>query len=132
MVLILTCCLLGRPWLSQAKVKQNWERNRITLRRGHKRRCLFRWVVSVIYKQEVRPVIAETINMVEGLDDDEEEEFLKANADLLPLCSVDLELLYISSMRAYSALVKELSLDDGIPEDVPPAERMKIWIWRLY
>lgn len=35
------------------------------------------------------PVIAETINMADGLDDDEEEQFLRDNADLLPFCSID-------------------------------------------
>lgn len=64
--------LLGRPWLRQAKVRHNWEHNRLTIRRGRKK-------VKVSLREHrqlssaVWPVIAETVNMVEGLADEEEE-----------------------------------------------------------
>ena len=43
----------------------------------------------------VWPIVAETVNMIDGFEDDEEEQFLKANADLIPLCSVDVAFLVV-------------------------------------
>ena len=33
------------------------------------------------------------VNMIDGFEDDEEEQFLKANVDLIPLCSIDVAFL---------------------------------------
>lgn len=67
--------LLGRPWLRQAKVRHNWELNQLTIRCGH-RKVKVSLQEHRQLKSAVWSVIAETINMVEGLEEDEEEKFL--------------------------------------------------------
>ena len=52
--------------------------------------------------------VAETINMTEGLDDEEEEQFLQANVDLIPLCSVDMA--FIATAYAAPGLQVGLAL----------------------
>lgn len=96
--------LLGRPWLWQAKVRHDWDANRLTTRRG---RCK----VKISLKEKARlnsavwhVVVVETVNMTEGLDDEEEEQFLQANTDLIPLCSVDVAFI----ATAYDALDSRL------------------------
>ena len=64
--------ILGRPWLRQAKVRHDWAANQLTIRRGRRK-------VKIPLKEKARlnnavwPAIAETVNMTEGLDEDEEE-----------------------------------------------------------
>ena len=53
--------LLGRPWLRQAKVKQNWEHNTISLRRGKKKVRLSVHATTMV-KSPLRPKYAEGIN----------------------------------------------------------------------
>ena len=80
--------LLGRPWLRQAKVRHNWEHNVMSIRRG-RRKVKFPLRERKHLTAAAWPVVAETVNMAEGLDDDEETQFLRDNADLIPLCLVD-------------------------------------------
>ena len=56
--------LLGRPWFTQAKVKQDWGVAKI--------------LVATLPKQ-ARALYAQGINMVQEVDDDEEDAFLKAD-----------------------------------------------------
>ena len=59
--------LLGRPWLRQARVKQDWQSDQITIRKGKKKLKL-----SVRTKQglrtPLRPMMVEGINMMDGID----------------------------------------------------------------
>ena len=120
--------LLGRPWLRQAKVRHNWEANQLSIRRGRRK-------VKIPLREKKRlnnavwPVIAETVNMLEGLEDDEEEQFLQANADLVPLCSVDVAMIaatytspqpevFLTGADAAKVLGSDLkSLEEFEPED---------------
>ena len=67
--------LLGRPWLRTANIKQHWQRNMILFRRGKTK-------VRVITDERVpvalntAPLYAEGVHMLDGLADDEVEDFL--------------------------------------------------------
>lgn len=81
--------ILGKPWLCQAKVKDNWDSHQLTVRKGRRKV----WISLGSCRQRAQvawPIIAENVNMVEGLKDDEEEQFLKANPDLVPLYLADI------------------------------------------
>ena len=80
--------LLGRPWLRQARVKQDWQSDRITVRKGKKKLKL-----SVSTKKGLRtpfrPEMAEGINMLEGMEAEEEDDYLSRNTELVSLFEVD-------------------------------------------
>jgi hypothetical protein len=80
--------LLGRPWLRQARVKQDWQSDRITIRKGKKKLKL-----SVRTKRGLqtpfRPSMAEGINMMDGMGDEEEDDYLSRNPELVSLFEVD-------------------------------------------
>ena len=71
--------LLGRPWLREAKVKHDWYKDRISLKKGKKKNYIkFRRNQGTI-KPRHSLIYVETFNMVEGLEDEEEEQLLKDN-----------------------------------------------------
>lgn len=87
--------LLGRPWLRQAKVRHNWEANQLSIHRGRQK------VQNSLRKKErlnsaIWPLVAETVNIMEGLEDDKEEKFLQENADLVSLCSMDVAFIAVT------------------------------------
>ena len=65
-------------------MKHNWDSNQLTIWKGCKK------VLISLGTCWQRPhvawlVIAETVNMVKGLEDDEEELFLKVNWNVVPI-----------------------------------------------
>ena len=83
---------LGGPWLCQAKVKQNWENNTISLCQGKKnaRLCVH---TSTMANSPLQPKYTEGINMTEGVDDSEEEQYLSKNESLVGLFEIDVACL---------------------------------------
>ncbi|MCO5600240.1 hypothetical protein L7F22_054350 [Adiantum nelumboides] len=82
--------LLGRPWFRTAKLKQDWEKNMATLKKGKK-------VITIAMgeKQElssaVKPIIAQPISFAEEVGDEEEDRFLDANPTVVPVFEVNVE-----------------------------------------
>ena len=70
--------LLGRPWLRRTNIKQNWQKNLFTFRKG-KTKIRVPTQEKVITKQELVPLYAESFNMIEGLDDKELNQYLDEN-----------------------------------------------------
>ena len=100
--------LLGRPWFRTAKLKQDWEKNVVTLKKGKK-------VVSTSMgvKQElsraVKPMMAQPISFADKVEDDEEDSFLDANPTVVPVFEVDVERIldrYVIGPEAYCAAVE--------------------------
>ena len=68
--------LLGRHWLKTAHIKQNWRKNIITFRRG-KTKVRVPTQPHSIAGKEMTPLYAEGINMLEGLADEEVNQYLQ-------------------------------------------------------
>ncbi|MCO5605433.1 hypothetical protein L7F22_059617 [Adiantum nelumboides] len=82
--------LLGRPWFRQARVKQDWGENVVMLRKGKQS-----VTISMQSRKQIpprtKPLCAQTINLAYAVEDDEEEEFLRANPIVVPVFEVDVE-----------------------------------------
>ena len=80
--------LLGRPWLHTANIKQHWQRNMISFRRGKTK-------VRIITEEQVTtphntsPLYAEGVHMLDGLADDEVDDFLEDHPTIIPLFEID-------------------------------------------
>ncbi|MCO5550795.1 hypothetical protein L7F22_004286 [Adiantum nelumboides] len=118
--------IMGRPWLRQAKVKHNWEANMLTMRKGRRKiRVMLGTCRQLV--QSAWPVIAKIVIMVEGLEEDEEEQFLKANPDLVSLYLADVSMIagkkllwgqeVAVSKRNEDALPKPKSLEEVIRQE---------------
>ena len=83
--------LLGRPWLKDAKVKHDWNRDRISLKKGKKKVYIEFGQNKTTRIDRLTPLHAETYNMAEGLEEDEEEYLLRQNPNLVPLFMVHLD-----------------------------------------
>ena len=81
--------LLGRPWLRTAHIKQNWQKNMITFRRG-KTKVRVATQPRVTTSKEATPLYAESINMLEGLPDEEVDRYLEEHPQIVPLFEVDI------------------------------------------
>ena len=66
--------LLGRPWLRIAHIKQNWQKNVITFRSG-KMKVRVPTQPRAGTSKELTPLYAESINMLDGLTNDEDEHW---------------------------------------------------------
>ena len=67
--------LLGRPWFTQAKLKMDWGKCQITIRRG-KKKIRLDMVPTTLLPVHARALHAEPISVANSIEDDEEEAFL--------------------------------------------------------
>lgn len=80
--------LLGRPWFKTTKLKQDWDKNEVVLKKGRK-------VVSVpmVSKEKLptsmKPMLAQTINLAEEVEGEEEDKFFDANPTVISVFEVD-------------------------------------------
>ena len=80
--------LLGRPWLRTTNIKQHWQRNMISFRRGKTK-------VRIITEERVRtalntsPLYVEGVHMLDGLADDEVDDFLDDHPTIIPLFEIN-------------------------------------------
>ena len=81
--------LLGRPWLRTTHIKQNWQKNVITFRRG-KTKVRVGTQPRVTTSKEVTPCYAESINILEGLPDEEVDRYMEEHPKIVPLFEVDI------------------------------------------
>ncbi|KAH7423568.1 hypothetical protein KP509_12G061500 [Ceratopteris richardii] len=80
--------LLGRPWFRLAKVKQDWGLNVVMITKGKKQLTIPMHRRKNMSVQE-KPLMAQTINLADEIEDDEEEKFLQANPTVVPVLEVD-------------------------------------------
>lgn len=81
--------LLGRPWFTQAKLKMDWEKCRITIKRC-KKKIRLDMVLTTVLLVHARALHAEPINIANSVEDDEEEAFLQANESVIPVYDIDI------------------------------------------
>ena len=76
--------LLGRPWLREAKVKHDWYKDMISFKKRKKNKYIEFGIKQGTIKPVHASIYAETLNVVKGLEDEEEEQLLRDNQDLIP------------------------------------------------
>ena len=81
--------LLGRPWLKTANIKQNWNKNVLTFRKG-KSKIRVSTKEKITTSRQCLPIHAEAVNMMEGLDETEEKHYFNDNPKIIPLFEVDI------------------------------------------
>ena len=107
--------LLGWPWLRMAHIKQNWQKNIITFRRGKTKV----WVATqqrAVTSKEATPLYAESINMLEGLPDEEIDRYLEEHPKIVPLFEVDITAAvgpYITSLEGNDYITESKSIPVG-------------------
>ena len=57
---------LGRPWVKTANIKQNWNKNVLTFRKG-KSKIRVSTKQKITTSRQCLPIHAEAVNMMEGL-----------------------------------------------------------------
>ena len=81
--------MLGRPWLKTTHIKQNWRKNIITFRRGKAKVRVLTQPHSGTDK-ELTPLYVECVNMLEGLANEEVDQYLQVNPKIVPLFEIDI------------------------------------------
>ena len=81
--------LLGRPWLRTAHIKQNWQKNIITFWHA-KTKVQVATQQRAVTSKEATPLYAESINMLEGLPDEEIDRYMEEHPKIVPLFEVDI------------------------------------------
>ena len=81
--------LLAWPWLKTTNIKQNRNQNLLTFRKG-KMKIGVSTQNKVTTSKQCLPVHAESINMMEGLDEVEENQYFDDNPKIIPLFKVDI------------------------------------------
>ena len=81
--------LLGRPWLKTTNIKQNWNKNVLTFRKG-KSKIRVSTKDKITTSKQCLPIHAEAVNMMEGLDETEEKHYFNENPKIIPLYEVDI------------------------------------------
>ena len=80
--------LLRRPWLRSANIKQSWEHNCISFRRG-RTKVRVPTEEAAAQPKDMTPLYVEDINMLEGVDDKELEAYLEEHPRIIPLFKID-------------------------------------------
>ena len=75
--------------MKTAHIKQNWRKNIITFRRG-KAKVRVPTQPRTSTGKECTPLYAECVNMLEGLADEEEAQYLQENPKIVPLFEIDI------------------------------------------
>ncbi|MCO5605422.1 hypothetical protein L7F22_059606 [Adiantum nelumboides] len=76
--------------------------------------------------QAAWPVIAKTMNMVKGLEEDEEEQFLKANPDLVSLYLAN----FFMILERKTLWDQEMAMSKGKEDALPKPEPVEEVIWQ--
>ena len=80
--------LLRRPWLRTANIKQHWQRNMISFRCGKTQiRVIIEELIAT--PPNTRPLYAEGVHKLDGLDDEAMDHFLEEHPRIVPLFEID-------------------------------------------
>ena len=103
--------LLCRPWLRTANIKQHWQRNIISFRRGNTKA----WIITeecLSTPQNTTPLYAEGVHMLDRLTEEEVDHFLEEHPTIIPLFEID----FISAIGSPPA---EDVTEESLPHDEP-------------
>ena len=76
--------LLGQPWYSSANIVQQWQHNNISFCRGHAK-IRVPTQESTLPTKSMTPLYLEEVHMLEGLEEEELEDYLEENPRTMPL-----------------------------------------------
>ena len=111
--------LLGRPWLRHGKIKQNWQTDEITIRKGKKKIRISVKPTNRV-RQTDRLLYAEGLNLLEGIEEDEEERILRENPDLVSLFEVDIDSIlsrYAPAAMTIQPIKEEAQIEQSDEQD---------------
>ena len=80
--------LLGRPWLWATNIKQNWRKNTLTFQKS-KTNIRVSTQEKVGTKKDSMPLYAQSVNMMEGLDEGEVTQYFEENPKIILLYEID-------------------------------------------
>ena len=105
--------LLGQSWLKTSNIKQNWNQNLLTFRKG-KTKIRVSTQNRITTSKQCLPVHTEAVNMMEGLDEVEENHYFNDNPKIIPLFEVDI----LQALTPYVDSQEELSLDEQTMKEI--------------
>ena len=124
--------LLGRPWLRTTHIKQNWQKNVITFRRG-KIKVRVPTQPRVSTSKEATPLYAESINMLEGLPDEEVNRYLEEHPKIVPLFGLNITTIvgpYVTSPESEEPdqeSIRELhQAQESLEKEMTISQRVKV------
>ena len=124
--------LLGRPWLRTAHIKKNWQKNVITFRRG-KIKVRVPTQPRVSTSKEATPLYAESINMLEGLPDEEVNRYLEEHPKIVPLFGLNITTIvgpYVTSPESEEPdqeSIRELhQAQESLEKEMTISQRVKV------
>ena len=106
--------LLGRPWLRTTNIKLHWQRNMISFRRGKTKvriiteECL----TTPDNNHNTTPLYVEGAHMLDGLADEEVDDFLEDHPTIIALFEID-------AILAVGTPLDEEVTEDALPQDEP-------------
>lgn len=83
--------LLGRLWFKSANLKQDWERNEVALKKGKNFVRIAAMTSKKKFPMSFKPMMAQTVDLAEKVEDDEEACFLEANPTIVLVFEVDVK-----------------------------------------
>ena len=99
-----------------ANIKQNWNKNVLTFRKG-KSKIRVSTKEKITTSRQCLPIHAEAVNMMEGLDEIEEKQYFNDNAKIIPLFEVDI-------VQALTPYVEEQP--DTVPVDEQTLKEIRL------
>ena len=102
--------LLGRPWFRQSKLRQDWGNNLVILKQG-KQKLILPMDSSITMPRTHRALWAQGIHLADEVEDDEEEEYLKANPAVVPVFDINV----MAILGDYALLDSEKELEADSP-----------------
>ena len=103
-------------------MKQDWQSDRITIRKGKKKLKL-----SVCTKQGLRtpfrPTMAEGINMMDEMGVEEEDDYLRRNTELVSLFEVDV----VAVLKRYQHQIPSTKQESSSSTEACPPNYLYFW-----
>ena len=104
--------LLGRPWLRATQIKQDWSNNRLTIRRNGHKICV-NTIATLTPPQAITLVCGETVNMLDGMTEEDVDVYQEENPDFVPLFEIDILDILEQCVELSKSLVALTELDQA-------------------
>ena len=99
--------------VKNSNIKQNWNQNLLTFRKG-KTKIRVSTQNKITTSKQCLPIHAEAVNMMEGLDEVEENHYFNDNPKIIPLFEVDI----LQALTPYMDSQEELPLDEQTMKEI--------------
>ena len=105
--------LLGWPWLKAINIKKNWNQNLLTFRKG-KNKIPVSTQNKITTSRQCLLVHGEVVNMMEGLDEVEENNYFNDNPKIFLLFEVDI----LPALTSYVDKQNDIPIDDQMMKEI--------------